>query len=73
MQVDESHTAGRTEHGGRSYYFCSTGCLAKFRADSAAYVAKDAAAAGDQHGHAHWVAPNTAGVGPPRALLDDRQ
>ncbi|WP_411878814.1 heavy metal translocating P-type ATPase [Polaromonas sp. YR568] len=33
------------EHGGRPYYFCSAGCLAKFSADPAAYLGAPAPAA----------------------------
>ena len=30
MQVDEEGAAGRSEHEGQIYYFCSGGCKAKF-------------------------------------------
>jgi Cu+-exporting ATPase len=56
MSVDESSAAGRLEHGGRSFLFCSVGCQAKFKADPAKYAATrspgDAAAmtAGAVHG-----------------------
>jgi len=50
MQVDESRAAGRAEHGGRSYYFCSTSCLGKFRAAPAAYAAGAVAAGAHAHG-----------------------
>ncbi|MFZ5493526.1 MAG: heavy metal translocating P-type ATPase [Pseudomonadota bacterium] len=55
MQVDEERAAGRAEHDGHTYYFCSTGCLGKFRANPAAYVGADAdtASPGACHGHAH--------------------
>src|SRR5580700_8236175 len=30
MRVDPEHAAGTSTHRGESYYFCSTGCRAKF-------------------------------------------
>lgn len=30
MQVDEKTAAGRVEHQGRTYYFCSPGCQKAF-------------------------------------------
>lgn len=30
MQIDEENAAGKSEHGGRTYYFCSAGCKTKF-------------------------------------------
>lgn len=30
MEVDEGTAAGRSEHEGRPYYFCSAGCKQKF-------------------------------------------
>ncbi len=38
MDVDPNRTPYRTEHHGHPYYFCSTGCLAKFTADPAQYT-----------------------------------
>jgi Cu+-exporting ATPase len=67
MQVDESRAAGRAEHDGQTYYFCSTGCLGKFRADPAAYATAGAAPAhpGRVHGHcAHTAAPQPAPARP---------
>ena len=77
MQVAEDRAAGRAEHDGRTYYFCSTGCLEKFRADPAAYAAAAAARAAPAdghhgqahaghahaHAHAHAVAPTPARPG----------
>ena len=39
MQVKPESAAGSETHAGQVYYFCSTGCLAKFRADPAKYLA----------------------------------
>ena len=43
MQVNPQSAAGSETHDGHIYYFCSTGCLAKFRADPAKYLAPAAA------------------------------
>ncbi|WP_438016690.1 heavy metal translocating P-type ATPase [Sorangium sp. So ce315] len=46
MTVSPEAAAGRHEHGGRTYVFCSEGCLAKFRAEPERYLSSPAAAAG---------------------------
>ena len=33
MDVAEEHPAGKVEHQGRSYYFCSASCVQKFQTD----------------------------------------
>jgi Cu+-exporting ATPase len=38
MDVDPHTTAHKAEHAGRSYYFCSAGCRAKFVADPLRYL-----------------------------------
>src|SRR3984893_4167068 len=38
MSVDPHATAHRHEHRGRTHYFCSAGCRAKFEADPAKYL-----------------------------------
>lgn len=43
MQVDPAKAAGKVEHGGETYYFCSTGCRTKFEAEPARYLNKPAA------------------------------
>src|SRR5688572_15675853 len=40
MKVDPHSAAGMHEHGGARYYFCSTHCLERFRADPAKYLEK---------------------------------
>jgi Cu+-exporting ATPase len=42
MDVDPHTAKFRAEHGGRTYYFCAAGCRAKFVADPAKYLSKDA-------------------------------
>ena len=39
MTVDPARAAGSHEHHGVKYYFCGKGCLAKFQADPAKYLA----------------------------------
>ena len=38
MTVDPHTAKYRHQHEGRPYYFCSAGCLAKFKADPAKYL-----------------------------------
>ena len=51
MKVDES-TRHTTEHGGRTYYFCSPHCLEKFRANPSEFT-KEETPAGDEHDDCH--------------------
>ena len=54
MEVDPHTTPHRTEHAGRTHYFCSAGCRAKFVADPAKYLGGQ-----DQALRAEPVAPDT--------------
>jgi YHS domain-containing protein len=38
MQVDPAKAAGTSEYNGKTYYFCSKGCKAKFDANPAQYA-----------------------------------
>jgi len=38
MMVDPDRAAGRVDHNGKTYYFCSKGCVAKFTADPEKYL-----------------------------------
>ena len=38
MQVDPATTAGTSEFNGKTYYFCSKGCKAKFDGNPAQYA-----------------------------------
>jgi Cu+-exporting ATPase len=38
MEVDPKSAAGSAEHGGKTYYFCSTGCQRQFEADPTKYA-----------------------------------
>jgi len=37
MEVDPAKAAGSTEHAGRTWYFCSQGCLKKFKVNPSQY------------------------------------
>ncbi|PZR75052.1 MAG: copper-transporting ATPase, partial [Chthoniobacterales bacterium] len=40
MTIEPASAAGRSEHSGESYYFCSSGCKQKFDANPAQYLTK---------------------------------
>lgn len=40
MRVDPAKAAGTSQHNGKTYYFCSTGCKAKFDANPQQYTNK---------------------------------
>lgn len=42
MQVDPGKAAAQRSHQGKTYYFCSTGCAAKFDQSPGRYVAAGA-------------------------------
>src|SRR5262245_5231342 len=56
MTVDPRTAAGSYTHGGRTYWFCSTGWLERFRADPERYLK----AGPDAHAHS---SPSTAPAG----------
>jgi Cu+-exporting ATPase len=39
MEIDRAAAAGAWPHDGVTYYFCSVGCLERFKADPAAALA----------------------------------
>jgi Cu+-exporting ATPase len=41
MTITPQNAAGSIEHGGRTYYFCSSHCLQKFRRDPSLHVGAD--------------------------------
>ena len=41
MEVTPGTAAGAWEHGGVTYYFCSVGCLGRFRADPESFLRLD--------------------------------
>jgi Cu+-exporting ATPase len=42
MQVDEKKAAGKSEHSGKQFYFCSTSCKEKFDRNPDQYAKKSA-------------------------------
>jgi Cu+-exporting ATPase len=40
MLVDPQRAAGSLSHGGKTYYFCSPACRAKFEKEPARYLPK---------------------------------
>jgi YHS domain-containing protein len=38
MTIDESKAAGKSEYGGKTYYFCALSCKARFDANPSQYV-----------------------------------
>jgi Cu+-exporting ATPase len=40
MQVHPQKSAGKSEHEGKTFYFCSVGCKKKFDANPAQYAGK---------------------------------
>lgn len=38
MQVDSEKAAGQSQYQGKTYYFCSNGCKAKFDANPAQFA-----------------------------------
>ena len=48
MDVDPKTAAGKSEHNGQTYYFCSPGCKKSFDKDPATYLGKEVDA---HHGH----------------------
>jgi Cu+-exporting ATPase len=45
MTIDPAKAAGKSDYNGETIYFCNLGCKAKFDADPAKYVKKEAAPA----------------------------
>jgi YHS domain-containing protein len=41
MQVDEKTARHRSEHDGRTYYFCAPGCKREFDRDPQKYIGRD--------------------------------
>jgi Cu+-exporting ATPase len=52
MQVDEKTAAGKSEHKGQTYYFCSPGCKSSFDKEPEKYVG-GAQANGGEHARHH--------------------
>ena len=46
MTVDPATAAAKREHGGKTYWFCSAGCAAKFSTDPDGWISGTARAKG---------------------------
>jgi Cu+-exporting ATPase len=57
MTVEEAKAAGSAEYGGKRYYFCGKGCLAKFQADPAKYAQGPVAAPQAVPGAVEYTCP----------------
>src|SRR3954469_561920 len=60
MTISPADAAGRIERDGQTYYFCSNGCLEKFKADPARYTGRDrpaVAAVGTGAAEAEYTCP----------------
>jgi Cu+-exporting ATPase len=64
MTVDPPSARAIVEHDGKTHYFCSPGCAAKFRANPEKYVAATPASSM----HAHDPLVKTAGAAHPRPV-----
>lgn len=42
MEIEKENAAAQQEHEGKTYYFCSGSCHAKFKVAPQAYAQKDA-------------------------------
>jgi heavy metal translocating P-type ATPase len=57
MEVDPHTAEHRLTHEGRTHYFCSASCKAKFKADPARYLERGAAPVPDAPEGAIWTCP----------------
>jgi P-type Cu+ transporter len=62
MTVDPAHAAATADHAGNVYYFCSSGCAAKFRAEPGKYLGAKALL--EPHAHAGLVQLGGAKLAP---------
>src|SRR5437588_1845154 len=59
MSVDPAKAAGKVEHQGKAYYFCSKRCAERFAQDPEKFLAAPGTA-GMKHGDGHAAAPAVA-------------
>ena len=60
MKVDPEHAAGKHEHNGQTYYFCSQHCLTKFKEDPDNFLSQQES---HHRGHVHGASPDARGRG----------
>ena len=51
MEVDEKNAAAKTQHMGKTYYFCAPGCKKAFDANPAKYTRGEEHNTAGHHGH----------------------
>ncbi|MBI3040658.1 MAG: YHS domain-containing protein [Chloroflexi bacterium] len=51
MDVNEKTAAGKSEHMGKTYYFCSPGCKKAFDANPSKYLKGGGQTTGGRSGH----------------------
>src|SRR5215472_3827676 len=59
MSVDPTKAAGKVEHKGKTYYFCSKGCAERFAQEPEKFLATPGAV-GMEHAHGNAPAPASA-------------
>jgi Cu+-exporting ATPase len=64
MQVDPESPGAKVDHGGQTYYFCSSHCAAKFRPDPQKYLQPTGAQPYGTHGQHSHPEPKAAEVSP---------
>ena len=71
MVVDLQTAAGKVEHAGKSYHFCSTHCVERFKKDPEAFLAAPGSG-GMGHATGHHAAGDQAAVAPPASAKNIR-
>ncbi|MGZ5430444.1 MAG: YHS domain-containing protein, partial [Thermoanaerobaculia bacterium] len=56
MSVDPARAAAKVEHGGKTWYFCSKGCAAKFSANPAGFVSGSKTEGSEENGSSKEIA-----------------
>ncbi|MCL5074661.1 MAG: YHS domain-containing protein [Chloroflexi bacterium] len=51
MEVDEKTAPAKSEHMGKTYYFCAVGCKKAFEKNPAKYIMAKGEMEGGRHGH----------------------
>ena len=62
MNVDESKAAGTAVYKGKTYYFCSSGCKAKFEKEPEKYAASGARFVMGSFGSSYEVPVQVSGL-----------
>ena len=51
MMVDEKTAKWKSEHEGKTYYFCAPGCKKSFEEEPEVYIGDTSVDSGHSHGH----------------------